>query len=262
MSKTKLDCEQAVCLSQELFHAHFSGEPEKWFSYHSPDSIYLGTGEPALFGRDAIRARFKDFSGILLDILTEEYHPVPLDSSSALVCGQILVQNQRKTFCVITRFTLVYRNAGGRLQLSHIHNSYEYVPAGETPSLKLDLNTLKFVRSLILKQHSGKRIAVRSGNQTIFVDPYTVLYVQSQNKRTELVCADQVISCNSSLSDLARELPDIFYPLHRGYYVNTLYITAIRRFEAELISGAVLPIPALNYTKIRDDLLDRIQIKP
>ena len=204
----------------------------------------------------------KDFSGILLDILTEEYHPVPLDSSSALVCGQILVQNQRKTFCVITRFTLVYRNAGGRLQLSHIHNSYEYVPAGETPSLKLDLNTLKFVRSLILKQHSGKRIAVRSGNQTIFVDPYTVLYVQSQNKRTELVCADQVISCNSSLSDLARELPDIFYPLHRGYYVNTLYITAIRRFEAELISGAVLPIPALNYTKIRDDLLDRIQIKP
>lgn len=121
---------------------------------------------------------------------------------------------------------------------------------------------MKFVRSLILKQHSGKRIAVRSGNQTIFVDPYTVLYVQSQNKRTELVCADQVISCNSSLSDLARELPDIFYPLHRGYYVNTLYITAIRRFEAELISGAVLPIPALNYTKIRDDLLDRIQIKP
>ena len=44
MSKTKIDCEQAVCLSQELFHAHFSGEPEKWFSYLSPDSIYLGTG--------------------------------------------------------------------------------------------------------------------------------------------------------------------------------------------------------------------------
>ena len=75
---------------RQLFHAHFAGEPEKWFSYLSPDSIYLGTGEQALFGRDAIRARFKDFSGILLDILTEEYHPVPLDSSSALVCGQIL----------------------------------------------------------------------------------------------------------------------------------------------------------------------------
>ena len=36
MSKTKIDCEQAVCLSQELFHAHFAGEPEKWFSYLSP----------------------------------------------------------------------------------------------------------------------------------------------------------------------------------------------------------------------------------
>lgn len=262
MSKTKIDCEQAVCLSQELFHAHFSGEPEKWFSYLSPDSIYLGTGEPALFGRDAIRARFKDFSGILLDILTEEYHP---GSAGFFFCPGLRPDpgpEPAKDFLRDHPLHSGLPNAGGRLQLSHIHNSYEYVPAGETPSLKLDLNTLKFVRSLILKQHSGKRIAVRSGNQTIFVDPYTVLYVQSQNKRTELVCADQVISCNSSLSDLARELPDIFYPLHRGYYVNTLYITAIRRFEAELISGAVLPIPALNYTKIRDDLLDRIQIKP
>lgn len=261
MPKNKIELDQAVSLSKELFHAHFSGEPEKWFSSLSPNSTYLGTGEPALFGRDAIRTRFKDFSGILLDILSEEYHPVPLDTSSALVCGQIMVQNQRRTFCVITRFTLGFRSAGDRLQLVHIHNSYEYLSGEKGHSLKLDLNTMQFVRGLLLKQHSGKRMAVRSGNQTIFVDPYTVLYVQSQNKRTELVCADRIISCNCSLSRLAPELPNIFYPLHRGYYVNVLYIVSIRRFEAELVSGAVLPIPAVNYAKIKSELLDRIQVR-
>lgn len=234
MPKNKIELDQAVSLSKELFHAHFSGEPEKWFSSLSPDSTYLGTGEPALFGRD---------------------------TSSALVCGQIMVQNQRRTFCVITRFTLGFRSAGDRLQLVHIHNSYEYLSGEKGHSLKLDLNTMQFVRGLLLKQHSGKRMAVRSGNQTIFVDPYTVLYVQSQNKRTELVCADRIISCNCSLSRLAPELPDIFYPLHRGYYVNVLYIVSIRRFEAELVSGAVLPIPAVNYVKIKSELLDRILVR-
>ena len=101
MSKTKIDCEQAVCLSQELFHAHFAGEPEKWFSYLSPDSILSGHRGTGVIRQRRIRARFKDFSGILLDILTEEYHPVPLDSSSAWSAARSWSRTS-EDFCVIT----------------------------------------------------------------------------------------------------------------------------------------------------------------
>ena len=72
---------------------------------------------------------------------------------------------------------------------------------------------------------------------------------------------DKVISCNSKIGELEQDLPKVFYPLHRGYLVNTLYIVAIRRFEAELISGISSPIPALTYTKVKQDLQQRIEQK-
>ena len=56
------------------------------------------------------------------------------------------------------------------------------------------------------------------------------------------------MSCNYIYRELKERLPEVFYPLRRGYLVNTLYIVALRRFEAELISGISIPIPALTYT--------------
>lgn len=80
------------------------------------------------------------------------------------------------------------------------------------------------------------------------------MYVQSQRRKTEFVCIDRIISCNSPIGEIAKELPELFYPLRRGYLVNTLFIVAIRRFEAELISGICIPIPALNYQQVKQDL--------
>ena len=54
---------------------------------------------------------------------------------------------------------------------------------------------------------------------------------------------------------------EVFYPLRRGYLVNTLYIVALRRFEAELISGISIPIPALTYTQVKRDLQELIEKK-
>lgn len=67
-----------------------------------------------------------------------------------------------------------------------------------------------------------------------------------------------MISCNSSIGELAKQLPDVFYPLHRSYLVNTLYLLAVRRFEAELIDGITLPIPAQTYQQIKEDLESRL----
>ena len=162
------------------------------------------------------------------------------------------------SFRVINHFTISYRIIGGELKMVHQHNSYEYMQPSESKVLNLDVNTTQFVRSLLLERPSGRRIPIRSGTQTIFVNSNTVLYVQSQRRKTEFVCIDRVISCNSSIGEIAKELPDLFYPIHRGYLVNTLFIVAIRRFEVELISGLCIPIPSLTYMKVKEDLLHKI----
>ena len=255
MEKQKINLDEVALLTKELFHEHYAGNLERWFSYLCSDSVYLGTGEPLLFGGDAIREHFKGFIGKEIEIVQEEYFPVAQGDTAAQVCGQIIVENKEKLFRVITCFTIGWRIIGGELKMIHQHNSYEYMQPRESGALRLDVNTMQFVRSLLLEYPTGRRMPVRSGNQTVFVNPHSILYVQSRHNRTELVCVDRVIFCNSPLHELKKELPEIFYPLRRGYLVNTLYVVAIRRFEAELISGIIIPIPALAYQKVKQDLL-------
>lgn len=258
MAKQKINLDEVAALTKELYHEHFAGNLDRWFFYLCSDSIYLGTGEPLLFGGDAIREHFKGFIGKAINVVREEYFPVSLGDTAAQVCGQIIVENKEKLFRVIIHFTLGWRMIGGELKMIHQHNSYEYMQMRESEVVKLDVNTMQFVRSLLLEYPAGRRMPVRSGNQTVFVSPRSILYVQSRRNRTELVCVDRVISCNSPLHELKKELPETFYPLRRGYLVNTLYIVAIRRFEAELISGISIPIPALTYQKVKADLERRI----
>lgn len=258
MAKEKINLEEVTALTRELFHEHYAGNLERWFSYLCPDSIYLGTGEPLLFGGDAIRENFKGFMGKEINIVQEEYYPVPLGSRAAQVCGQIIVESREKQFRVITSFTLGWRIIGGGLKLVLQHNSYEYMNEGKSETIKMDADTMRFVRSLLLERPARRRMALRSGTNTIFIDPYTVLYVQSCRKKTELVCIDRVISCNSPIGELRKELPDVFYSLHRSYLVNTLYLVAVRRFEAELINGIILPIPTLTYQQVKEDLIGMV----
>ncbi len=259
MVKEKINLEEITALTKELFHAQYAGKPELWFAYLCADSIYLGTGEELLFGGDAIRARFKGFHGKRAEIVQENYFPIPLNDTTAQVCGQIIVQRPGGTYRAVTYFTICYRIIDGEIRMIHQHNSYEYMWHGKNSTLKLDSDTLQFVRSLLLKAPERKRMPVRSGTQTVFINPYNLMYVQSQRKKTSLVCVDCTVSCNSPIGELARELPRIFYPLHRGYLVNILYIAAIRRFEVELISGVTLPIPAMTYKQVKQDLEQLLQ---
>ena len=262
MAKKKIDIKEVTALTREMFHAYYRGDLERWFSYLCPDSIYIGTGEPILFGGDAIQSHFKSFQGQTAQVAHEEYYPIPLSDTAAQVCGDIVVSSKGVSFAAVTHFTMTWRLINGQLKMVHQHNSYEYTQPegqGEGGVLQMDRDITRFVRDLLLERPVGGHLPIQSGSQTVYINPYTVLYVQSQRKRTELVCVDKVVSCNSPMGELAKQLPEVFYPLHRSYLVNTLYITALRRFEVELISGAVLPVPAANYTQVKGDLKQLIQ---
>lgn len=50
MENKKIRLDKIVALTKELFHAHYAGKSEAWFSYLTSDSIFLGTGSPILIG--------------------------------------------------------------------------------------------------------------------------------------------------------------------------------------------------------------------
>ena len=70
------------------------------------------------------------------------------------------------------------------------------------------------IQYLEKNQYQGKRITIKSGTQTLYVQPASILYVQSQRNKTELVCFDKIITCNITIHKLLEVLPEEFYPLH------------------------------------------------
>lgn len=154
----QINLEEITALTKELFHAHYAGDLERWFDYLCPDSIYLGTGEPMLFGGSAIREHFKGFEGRAVDVVSEEYYPVPLGETAAQVCGQIAVRSRQNQLGAVNCFTIGWRLIGGELKMVHQHNSYEYTQPdteGERSILKMDMNTTRFVRNLLMEQPAG-----------------------------------------------------------------------------------------------------------
>lgn len=262
MAKEKIDIEAAVYLTKELFHNYYAGNLEPWFSHLCSESVYLGNGEQILVGGSVIRKHFQKFSGVKqAKIIRDEYYPIRLSDFCVQVYGQIVVKGLKVPYGAVTKFSMLYAIKNGELKLIHQHNSYEYTQfsdTGRTEALEMNMTTLRFVQELVLEEPLNERLAIRSGRQTVFVNPYMVLYVRSNGKRTELVCVDRIIDCNSSISEMAENVPGFFYPIHRSYLVNTRYITAIRRFEVELISGMTLPIPAVTYMQVKKDLSEMI----
>lgn len=261
MPKKKMNAQAVVALIRDLFHSYYAGDLEPWFSHLCAESVYLGTGEPLLFGEKSIRRHFEKFSGReQVEIVKDEYYPLCFSSTAVQVYGQIVVKSPALPYGAATSFTIGCVLKGGEIKIVYQHNSYEFLHQMEksTQTLKMDMQTMQFVRELLLTQPLNERIAIKSGKQTVFINPYMVLYIQSAGKHTELFCVDRVIQCNSAIGQLAKVLPSFFYPIHRGYLVNTRYIISIRRFEAELISGITLPIPALNYMQVKQDLKEML----
>ena len=79
-----------------------------------------------LFGGSAIREHFKGFEGKAVDVVSEEYYPIPLGETAAQVCGQIAVRSRQNQLRAVNRFTIGWRLISGKLKLVHQHNSYEY----------------------------------------------------------------------------------------------------------------------------------------
>lgn len=262
MAVKKIELEEVAALTKELFHAHYAGDLGAMVFLPLPGQRLPRHGRAVTIWRRRNQGTFQRLFWESHQHHTGRIFPAFFERQCVQVCGQIFLESLEKSFRIINRFTISYRIIGGELKMVHQHNTYEYMQPSESRILNLDMNTMQFVRSLLLDRPSGRRMPVRSGTQTIFVNPNTVLYVQSQRRKTEFVCIDRVISCNSSIGEIGMELPDFFYPLRRGYLVNTLFIVAIRRFEVELISGICIPIPALTYQQVKQDLLRKQSLPP
>lgn len=256
MAKGKM--EDVVALTSRIMHGFYSGKVDVWFDRLCPDSIWVGAGEPSLFGAEAIKSYFQNYKNPQgLEIFSEEYYPLTLGANAAVVNGRLAFRIEGADRKAVTLLTMVYRLVGGKTKVAYHHMSYEFfeTPSGGPDSrVELDASTRRFIRQLLLEPQKPSRVPISIGKQTVYLDPYTVLYVKSNAHKTELTCIDRVLDCSMPMGQLAPLLGDSFYPVRRGYLVNSQYVTAVRYCEVELLFGTVIPVPAPIYSKVKREL--------
>lgn len=254
--------EDTVEITKNIIRGYYQGNMEPWFSRLCTKSIWMGTGERLLIGGDAIRSYFNNYVNKKpSQIVREEYYPVPINSRCGAVAAEITLGTPaKKQIHVSARYSFLYQVIASETKLVLLHAGYEFIRSlAPRPSAPiLELSAYQFVRDILLGIPEAKRLAVPSGNRTLFIQPHMIFYVQSRNRKAELHCADTIIESDLSINALNAMLPPDFCPVHRCYTVNTHYVTSIHRYEVTMITGEALPVPMHSYNKIKTALEHRI----
>lgn len=130
-----------------------------------------------------------------------------------------------------------------------------------SPSYLLDATSRLYIRELLLGKELKASIPIQVGTQNYYINPVTIIYVQSNDHRTKIYCVDNVIDASMSFSELSSVLSDSFCKVRRGCMVNPIFITAIRRSEVELVFNTVIPIPLPNYPSVKKELEQKMNHK-
>lgn len=248
-------------LTEQIIHNTFSeGDYSLWYSCLFRDSVFICNGEPMLIGDVAIRSHFDAVPKIKSVIFNIECNVRKTNETETLVYGYYSLRTEQCKIFATVNYSLIFQKMNGKRKILIQYMSYDYhvqKKSSDKDALTIDLNTVEFVRTLLLNI-GGSRLEIRSGSQTLFVDPATILYVDSRRNKTEFTCTDRSVSCNQSIKEVEQMLPGYFYPLRRGNIVNLKYAIAIRRFELELISGIIIPIPEKTYMKVKSEISELI----
>ena len=254
--------EDTVEITRAIVRGYYQGDFEPWFSRLCSGSVWLGTGERLLFGDQAIRDYFKDYTApIPVRILREDYYPVPLNARSGAVVAEVAVASSESPGTTISGiYTFVYQIVAGETKLMLLHAGYEFVtpPMVNADAQKLQMSAYQFVRDVILNMPETKRIPIPVGIKTLYVQPHMIFYVKSKGRKTELYCTDKVILTELPIYKLNEMLPFDFCSIHRAYTVNTRYVTAIKRYEVTMVTGEKLPVPIHGFNEVKADLERRI----
>lgn len=171
------------------------------------------------------------------------------------------------TVIASTIITFAYRYVGEKPTIAYQHMSYDYTNdctqnlKDNIPLQPMDASTRLFIRQMIMNKDKATHIPIKVGKQTNYIDPRTIIYLNSHGHKTTLYCVDKVIDCSMNIYEFKPLLNNYFYPIRRGCIINTKYITALRRSEVELIYKTIIQIPVPSYTKVKKEINEIINIK-
>ena len=262
--KRETICEDTLEFIQEYYRLN----TEPLFSVLSDDCVWMGTGNVLASGAAAIRGFFKD--GFVMPPCRLEEPDFRLVETRCE--GQLIVLGQYALYpdgdapfisSVKQRATFCFRQEKGEWRLYHMHVSNEWseLVGNEIFPVQISTQTYRYVKKLLAESVSKKShtLVIKTDLANQFVDTNLIVYIQATDRDCILHMLNERKQVSRALKDLQEQLPPNFYRIHRSFCVNSDYVTKIERYAVTLVTGEVLPVPKMRYTRIREELTALIE---
>ena len=253
------NAEFLVKITKDLMHDYFRGNPETWFQYMDSHCVLVATGETILSGIDNIKQELqKTLNHGRGTILSDEYFQIPLSKKVTVVIAYTISESKNNNnLQVVNIISFIWQIKGKIPKIVYEHASYRFYKEQQKNTLlplKAEKSHFQIVKHLLTGNSKKKRLCFLHGNKTMYLDTSMLLYIEGNRHTTLLHCIDNTYTCTQSLQELKENLPDDFYPIHRSYIIHVDYLISVCCYEAELIGGITIPIPANKYRQVKTDL--------
>ncbi len=155
------------------------------------------------------------------------------------------------------------------LYIVFITNYVEYAPAGYEVGLfryLLKPVTKEMLEKVLaeIRQDADKsgKLVLKTSFGNMIVNAHDILYMEIQDKETEVHCEDSVFRVSKSLAELEEMVADMsFFRIHRKYLVNLERVREFDQFQLTLDNGGFLPISYRKSHEFKTALYQFLQQK-
>ncbi len=183
---------------------------------------------------------FSSFDVVFLDI--------DLQTITGIDISKLLRENKYNGFIVFVTSHIEFSTLGYEVE------AFRYI-------LKTDLERgiSECIRSIITKLES---CFYPLGSCDVLLKKSDILYVTSDKHKViiHLICGSSY-SKYAKLDDVEKEIDsELFFRIHKSYLVNMKYVSSVKRGEAVLVSGGILPVSRRCFKAFEDELAIRSNI--
>ncbi|MEG0240377.1 LytTR family transcriptional regulator [Anaerorhabdus sp.] len=261
----KLTLATIVKYTEYMLNEFYHLNKDPLFTVMHDDVVWIGPGNIFMFGKAAAENSFKDgFKMPPVEMENAEFYQIQTDENSGIVVGMYdahTALGSDQIAAVTQRITCYYRreneNAPVLLTHWHVSNEWNELVDDEVFPNKIGTETYRYVQKLLSDyshKSSGNKIEIKTSTSLTYLDASLILYAEAMGSRPIIHLVDKSITINQILGKIISSFPSNFYRPHRGYLVNCDFIVSIERYNINLISNHIIPIPEKKYSQVRDEI--------
>lgn len=97
------------------------------------------------------------------------------------------------------------------------------------------------------KAPEKKKILLENDNGSTAVAVDDIIFIEAFSHKIKVVLKDDTLFINESIGSIEQRISDDFYKCHRSYIVNINHINSIKKYDAVMDNGSIIPVSRRIY---------------